>query len=134
MDSVKKVLFVMSLVFLISVNLAFETTEEVEEDNYTSIRSRILAEANPRAPATCDIFPRICRGKGSQTPDCCRKQCVNVMTDNLNCGQCGRRCRYGEGCCKGQCVSLMYDRNHCGGCNSKCKKGSYCRYGMCSYA
>ncbi|MQM15443.1 hypothetical protein Taro_048390 [Colocasia esculenta] len=89
---------------------------------------------NPRSPMTCDRFPRICRATGSPGPDCCKKRCVDVMTDRLNCGWCGNRCGYGEACCSGDCVNIMYDRRNCGGCRKRCKRGSYCRYGMCSYA
>ncbi|KAJ1690309.1 hypothetical protein LUZ63_014464 [Rhynchospora breviuscula] len=88
----------------------------------------------PRETATCDKFPRVCRSKGSAGPDCCKKQCVNVMTDNLNCGECGRRCRYGQTCCSGNCVDVMYDKRNCGACKNRCKKGSFCNFGMCSYA
>lgn len=90
--------------------------------------------SHPRDSATCDKYPRVCRASGSPGPDCCRKQCVNVMTDNFNCGECGKKCKYGEGCCGGKCVKLMYDANNCGGCKIRCKKGSFCRYGMCNYA
>ncbi|OAY84237.1 hypothetical protein ACMD2_05433 [Ananas comosus] len=34
---------------------------------------------------------------GSPGPDCCKRRCVNVMTDGLNCGRCGAkqvRCSY----------------------------------------
>ncbi|CAL9017716.1 unnamed protein product, partial [Prunus brigantina] len=45
---------------------------------------------------TCNKFPRICRAKGSPGPSCCKKKCVNVLTDRLNCGRCGKKCRYNE--------------------------------------
>ncbi|KAF3332635.1 Stigma-specific STIG1-like protein 1 [Carex littledalei] len=93
-----------------------------------------LNRYNPRATMTCDKFPRVCREKGSSGPDCCKKKCVNVMTDNLNCGECGRRCRFGEMCCGGTCVSVLYDKKNCGACKNRCKKGSFCNFGMCSYA
>ncbi|OVA08780.1 Stigma-specific protein Stig1 [Macleaya cordata] len=82
---------------------------------------------------TCNKFPRICRGKGSPGPDCCKKMCVNVMFDRLNCGMCGNKCKYGQICCGGSCVNPLWDRRHCGGCNIKCKKGDTCVYGMCNY-
>ncbi|KAA8520126.1 hypothetical protein F0562_014382 [Nyssa sinensis] len=68
----------------------------------TSLRgtSRFLAE-KPRATMTCDKYPRVCSAKGSPGPDCCKKNCVNVMTDKLNCGMCGKKCKYSEICCKG---------------------------------
>lgn len=84
---------------------------------------------------TCDRFPRVCRAAGSPGPDCCRKQCVDVASDQRNCGECGRKCRYGEACCGGRCVNVRYDGKNCGGCKRRCsKKGSFCSYGMCSYA
>ncbi|KAG2688363.1 hypothetical protein I3760_09G092800 [Carya illinoinensis] len=103
----------------------------------TSLRGgslRFLSEIKPRVPMTCDKYPRVCRAKGSTGPDCCKKKCVNVMTDRLNCGKCGKKCKYSELCCKGQCVNPRSDRKHCGSCGNKCKKGSLCVYGMCSYA
>ncbi|KAK8915943.1 hypothetical protein KSP39_PZI023000 [Platanthera zijinensis] len=91
---------------------------------------------NPRATVmmTCDKFPRVCRSSGSPGPDCCRKQCVDVTADGVNCGECGKKCRYGDKCCGGSCVNVMYDRGNCGGCRSRCAKGSSCRHGMCGYA
>ncbi|KAJ4703948.1 Stigma-specific STIG1-like protein [Melia azedarach] len=95
--------------------------------------NRVLAE-KPRGPLTCDKYPRICRAKGSSGPYCCYKQCVNLRTDELNCGKCGRKCKYSEICCQGICVNPSVNEKHCGRCNNKCKKGSSCVYGLCSYA
>jgi Stigma-specific protein, Stig1 len=104
--------------------------------SYESMRgfNYLISRNKGREMATCDKFPRVCRAKGSAGPDCCKKKCVNVMTDNLNCGECGRRCRYGQTCCGGNCVDVMYDRRNCGTCKNRCKKGSFCSFGMCSYA
>ncbi|KAE8696735.1 hypothetical protein F3Y22_tig00110647pilonHSYRG00098 [Hibiscus syriacus] len=63
-----------------------------------------------------------------------KKRCVNVTTDRLNCGKCGRMCEYSEICCKGNCVNPMSNKWHCSVCNNGCDKGSKCLYGMCSYA
>ncbi|OWM83386.1 hypothetical protein CDL15_Pgr012867 [Punica granatum] len=68
---------------------------------------------------TCNKYPRICRKKGSPGPDCCKKKCVNVKTDRLNCGKCGRKCKYNKICCKGKCVNPMTDRKNCGACKKK---------------
>lgn len=87
-----------------------------------------------RNKMTCNNYPRMCRVKGSPGPDCCKKKCVNVSTDRLNCGKCGLKCKYYETCCKGKCVNPFSNKKHCGGCNNKCKNGSSCMYGMCSYA
>lgn len=91
---------------------------------------RVLAQ-KPRATMTCDRYPRVCSGVG---PDCCNKQCVNVMRDRVNCGMCGKKCKYQEICCKGLCVNTAFDGKNCGNCNNRCKKGSSCLYGMCNYA
>lgn len=95
--------------------------------------SRFLAQ-KPRAAMSCDKYPRVCSNKGSVGPDCCKKQCVNVMNDKVNCGFCGKKCKYQENCCKGLCVNPSFDGRNCGKCNNRCKKGSSCQFGMCSYA
>ncbi|CAD5171745.1 unnamed protein product [Musa acuminata subsp. malaccensis] len=123
----------------------------------------LFPQYHPRGTMTCDNVPRVCRASGSPGPDCCRKQCVNVMTDNQNCGQCGKKCWFGQTCCGGsccvnvmtdnqncgqcgkkcwfgqtccggRCVNVMYDPKNCGGCNKRCTKGCFCQFGMCSYA
>ncbi|WVY94826.1 hypothetical protein V8G54_033914 [Vigna mungo] len=83
---------------------------------------------------TCDKYPRVCRTKGSEGPDCCKKKCVNVSTDRNNCGMCGKKCKYSQVCCKGKCVNPMVDKHHCGKCGNKCSKGDSCVFGLCSYA
>ncbi|KAK2644541.1 hypothetical protein Ddye_019736 [Dipteronia dyeriana] len=104
----------------------------------TSLRgvSRLLAQQNLIANMTCDKFPHVCRQVKSIPPvqDCCKKKCVNVNSDRLNCGMCGYKCKYTEICCKGKCVNDSFDKSNCGGCNKKCKKGEFCVYGMCNYA
>ncbi|EXB77049.1 hypothetical protein L484_014175 [Morus notabilis] len=113
--------------------------------------SRFLAQQNVAARMTCDKFPRVCRLKSGEGPDCCKKKCVSVKTDRFNCGMCGYKCKYTEICCKGKCVhdasfdkrhcggcnnkckihDASFDKRHCGGCNNKCKKGHLCGYGIC---
>lgn len=95
--------------------------------------SRILAQKIPEN-YTCNVFPRVCRLKGSSGRDCCKKKCVNVKSDPNNCGMCGLKCRYNEICCKKKCLNSRFDRKNCGRCGIKCKKGDVCAYGMCSYA
>ncbi|KAI3711147.1 hypothetical protein L2E82_41021 [Cichorium intybus] len=110
----------------------------------------------------CDVSPRVCRAKGGVAPDCCKKKCVNVDTDCLNCGYCGKKCKSNESCCTGKCVDVLtnrlncgfcgmkckynesccngkckntyIDKRNCGVCQNKCKKGESCAYGMCNYA
>ncbi|XP_043697092.1 stigma-specific STIG1-like protein 1 [Telopea speciosissima] len=114
---------------------SFELPESDEAASQQVI-SRFLAQETPtgRCKLTCDKFPRICRAKGSGGRDCCKKKCVNVMTDRLNCGWCGNKCKYSEICCRGNCVNPMFNKNHCGRCHNRCKKGECCSYGLCNYA
>lgn len=84
----------------------------------------------------------------------CNNKCVNLMTDNNNCGTCGNVCDQsiggsctngichydpcvgvvcpivGTGCCGGRCVDLT-SRDNCGTCGKKCSLGQYCRNGWC---
>ncbi|XP_047313054.1 stigma-specific STIG1-like protein 1 [Impatiens glandulifera] len=106
------------------------------DNQETSLRGagRFLAHRHFRATITCNKFPRICRAKGSLRPNCCKKKCVNLSKDRLNCGKCGKKCKYSEICCKGKCVNILNDKNNCGGCRKKCHKGNKCVHGMCNYA
>ncbi|URE04297.1 Stigma-specific protein, Stig1 [Musa troglodytarum] len=129
------------MVLTTSIALPVSSAESDERSTATaapSLLSRgiysLYVQYHPRGSMTCDNVPRACRASGSPGPDCCRKQCVNMMTDNQNCGQCGKKCQFGQACCGGSCVDVMYDPKNCGGCNKRCKKGSFCQYGMCSYA
>lgn len=110
---------------------------ELEETSFgSSLRRfrRFRGQKHLPASYTCNKFPRVCRLKGSAGPDCCKKKCVSIKKDRLNCGMCGHKCKYNEICCNGRCVNASFDRKHCGGCQNKCKKGDVCVFGMCSYA
>ncbi|PSS04689.1 Pectate lyase [Actinidia chinensis var. chinensis] len=110
-----KILFMLALVMTFSTSLAGEEfllgndNEDVkiletsdipfnlpETLDPTSLRgtSRFLAQTPPRAKMTCDKYPRVCRAKGSTGPDCCKTKCVDVKTDRLNCGMCGKTSSY----------------------------------------
>ncbi|XP_022137622.1 stigma-specific STIG1-like protein 1 [Momordica charantia] len=108
---------------------------ETEDDSPSSSHRRFLIDFQPlRNKMTCNKYPRVCRSEGSAGPDCCKKKCVNVETDQYNCGRCGKKCKHSKICCKGKCVNPMFNVKHCGGCNNECSKGSLCVYGMCDYA
>lgn len=100
----------------------------------TSLRGASRFLATRAAATTCDKNPRVCKAAGSAGRDCCKKKCVDLKTDRVNCGKCGKKCKYSEICCKGKCLNPMFDKRNCGSCSNKCKKGSSCVYGMCSYA
>lgn len=71
---------------------------------------------------------------------CCNGQCVSVLTDRGNCGECGRSCGVTEICRNAQCVpceepfalcavagemqcvDVRNDRNNCGFCGNICAK------------
>ncbi|KAJ6397170.1 hypothetical protein OIU77_022084 [Salix suchowensis] len=80
--------------------------KETREPAHLLRSGRFLAG---KVTMTCDKYPTTCRAKGSAGPDCCRKQCVNVMNDELNCGKCGKKCKYSEMCCQGKCVNPAVD-------------------------
>ncbi|XVF27923.1 hypothetical protein REPUB_Repub14bG0151300 [Reevesia pubescens] len=129
-----KIFLMLAMFMALAITLsANDDHSQVEPTSLRGIPSRFLAE-KPRAVMTCNKYPRVCHVAGSPGPDCCKKKCVNVKTDRLNCGRCGKKCKYSEICCKGQCVNPMSHKKHCGGCNNNCNKGSKCLYGMCSYA
>lgn len=114
-----------------SSNNETESNSSFLHRNDRSLRQKMRARA---VRLTCNKFPRLCYAKGSPGPHCCKKKCVNVLTDKLNCGKCGNKCKYSEVCCKGKCVNPSFNRSHCGGCNNRCKNGGFCAFGLCNYA
>ncbi|KAG6419014.1 hypothetical protein SASPL_121222 [Salvia splendens] len=93
--------------------LILAEVEAAEEEAGWS--SRFLAQRSIK----CNKYPKICRAKGSSGRDCCKKRCVNVGTDRVNCGRCGHKCKFSEICCKGKCVNPFTHKKHCGGCGNK---------------
>ncbi|KAJ9153809.1 hypothetical protein P3X46_027211 [Hevea brasiliensis] len=97
--------------------------------------SRFLSEEkNPRAADHCHKDNEICNVLGDKNQTCCNNKCIDLSTDDNNCGACKNKCHFSTSCCRGQCVYLSYDKRHCGRCNHRCEKGEYCLYGMCQYA
>lgn len=75
--------------------------------------------------------------------------CVNLDTDDFNCGSCGFQCPSGTSCnfgvceCRfgqtfcpgigyGECVNLDSDRNNCGFCGNVCPGSASCSLGVCA--
>ena len=115
----------------LSEYLSAETKQSFVLDE---VEGRSLLQKKQIRSVTCNKFPMICQARGSPGPHCCKKKCVNVLTDRLNCGKCGKKCKYNEICCGGKCVNPSFNRKHCGGCNSKCSNGELCVFGLCNYA
>lgn len=57
--------------------------------------------------------------------------CINIQSDEENCGSCGNRCAAGELCCGGRCINPDTDEEFCGGCNVRCERGQACCGGTC---
>ncbi|KAK6229755.1 Stigma-specific protein Stig1 - like 8 [Theobroma cacao] len=149
-----KLLFVSVLVMVLVLSIAATSSLDQqddtdnksaaeEDDNDAEIKQRfMLDETEGRSllqkkrtrRLTCNKFPRICHARGSPGPQCCKKKCVNILMDRLNCGKCGKKCKYNEICCKGKCVNPSFNRKHCGGCNNRCSNGELCVFGLCNYA
>ncbi|KAJ0450224.1 putative stigma-specific protein Stig1 [Helianthus annuus] len=159
------VLFIFSLIIMAPLFASIPDDKTYFNSNLSHINPHMnsttqLIALNPFYQ--CDIYPRVCLAKGGVAPDCCKKKCVNVITDSLNCGSCGKQCKSGEACCKGRCVDVSTsrsncglcgmkcrynescckgkckntysDKRNCGACQNKCKNGESCAYGMCNYA
>lgn len=80
------------------------------------------------------------------TEDLCDDVCVNLDTDDDNCGACGEECDADEVCedgaceldcasgeeeCSGECVDLDTDEENCGDCGDDCAAGEACDDGIC---
>ncbi|XVF03815.1 hypothetical protein REPUB_Repub05bG0025500 [Reevesia pubescens] len=98
--------------------------------------SRFLQQEarNPRAADHCHKDEEVCYLQGGYNPTCCNNKCVDLATDDKNCGACKRKCKFTQVCCRGECVNISFDKRHCGACNHRCNPGEYCVYGMCNYA
>jgi hypothetical protein len=109
-------------------------------------RSALDDRAGPRPDAgvVSDAGDNSCAAFGSTL---CGHACVDLQTDDANCGACGHACGPGGGCvagvcapaecpggfqvCGGVCVDVRNDRAHCGDCNVACSGFSGCGQGQC---
>ena len=100
-----------------------------------------------------------CAGPGGQgaatcakDEACCSGKCVSVMSDDVNCGACGKdctaametclmgqcgcgspgaHCMPNETCCDTSCLDLQVEETDCGACGSACAQGQTCEAGVC---
>jgi hypothetical protein len=76
----------------------------------------------------------------------CGAECIDIMTDISNCGDCGiscgssqmcqqgvclARCTYQEATCFDGCHNLEYDSQNCGICGNICPVGLECNKSVC---
>src|SRR5579871_3465562 len=59
---------------------------------------------------------------GNQKMACCGHACVDVNSDNGNCGMCGTACG-NQTCCAGTCSDTTTDLANCGMCGKACSGG-----------
>ncbi|EEF32913.1 stigma-specific STIG1-like protein 1 [Ricinus communis] len=119
----------------IHYDLSEQSYDEANEFSSKHRFGRLLAQRKLKDNCvTCNKFPWICNVKGSPGPYCCNNSCVNVLTDRLSCGACGKKCKYNQTCCNGKCINPTLDKRHCGGCNRRCNNGEFCAFGLCNYA
>jgi hypothetical protein len=62
----------------------------------------------------------------------CDGTCVNLTSNELNCGTCGHVCKsLAPECCDGTCVNLLTDESNCGACGHVCGALTTCTSGSC---
>jgi expansin (peptidoglycan-binding protein) len=85
-------------------------------------------------------------GGGTTVLTACNAECVDVLTDRENCGDCGVVCELGADCvagectgcpdglesCSGVCSDTGSSEEHCGSCGVSCDEGELCIGGTCT--
>jgi hypothetical protein len=76
----------------------------------------------------------------------CDGECVSILSDHSNCGECGKECAAAEACyggsclvecpaglspCGGTCVDTRSDLENCGACGNACSGEAVCSGGEC---
>lgn len=85
-----------------------------------------------------------CEAKDEPCEFECNFECVDLLTDPVNCGGCTVVCPAGTTCeegscqcpgtnllCDGVCLDVLTDRHNCGGCGVLCTFDSQCVAGEC---
>ncbi|XP_060190948.1 protein GRIM REAPER [Lycium barbarum] len=122
-----------------------DESEDINDDEYYTLDTPFsnLRTKYPvtkiRKGASCDAQSNnICDGvsanNGTSMLYCCKKHCRNILGDMNNCGQCQKKCKFGQRCCGGVCTDVVYNPLHCGKCNKACLPGVKCDFGYCGYA
>ncbi|KAH0866391.1 hypothetical protein HID58_083602 [Brassica napus] len=90
--------FVVVLITVLAIAITLSEPLRVEASHRDRYGLAITATqgkkgGNRTSAMTCDKSPKVCRLKGSSGRDCCRKRCVDLRTNKLNCGRCGKSCQ-----------------------------------------
>jgi len=100
--------------------------------------------SNPRACGGCGIVcgpDETCEGGTCVACPAgtvrCGMNCVDLSTNQLNCGTCGNYCydnelSGGTTCCNGQCTNLRTNATNCGICGNTCGENQRCIGGICA--
>ena len=108
-----------------------------EEEEYHDLSSMVNRKMglhnNGGRSKFCTFKPSICKDTHSTMDTCCQGQCVSIINDINNCGECGKKCGLMESCCNGQCVDVSANSSHCGKCDNTCPSSAPCEFGMCGY-
>jgi hypothetical protein len=77
----------------------------------------------------------------------CNNNCVDLMADISNCGECSHSCSSGQFCqqgtcrkmcstgqtsCPDGCYNISSDKDHCGSCGNACPAGLTCSDNVCA--
>ncbi|KAJ0977218.1 hypothetical protein J5N97_012692 [Dioscorea zingiberensis] len=132
----------MKIIFTLLISLLFLTLESSHASHETEAMMKLNSSAwleqsrHHGRRQGCWYKPWICK---DQFPPfrrklCCKNRCVDIGSDENNCGLCGIRCPFSWQCCNSVCVDIMINPFHCGSCANRCPFGSLCSYGLCGYA
>ncbi|KAK7305150.1 hypothetical protein VNO77_43050 [Canavalia gladiata] len=103
--------------------------------NVSSVSSPWLKKNMIHRDSGCRGRAWVCNQGGFRSRiRCCRNRCVNVTSDNNNCGLCRIRCPFNWRCCGGLCRNINLSIFNCGRCGHRCPFGVLCLFGMCGYS
>jgi formylglycine-generating enzyme required for sulfatase activity len=104
----------------------------------------------PRDDAAVDVSDAAARCNGAtclSNERCCDGSCVDVQSNNLQCGACMAPCGPRQTCrdgqchcpegmdvCNGLCADRMTDTENCGACGRRCQGAESCVAGNCTCA